>query len=172
MKPAWLALGSQGLAGLVLGQVWAYLAPQPQAFWTGTTWAAMYDVGFRAAADSLFAVLGLAAGLVVGFYLAAVANRVQPVRRLAWWLLGALVGSGLAYVTGMLVTGSFGPVPTTRDLVRAPLGLDAYGVMLVWPVAAMLAPALATALRWLFSRSTAATEVDPPGPPSPPIPPG
>ena len=150
---ATLALGVQLPLGVAVGLAWAHLSPNPPAVWAGTVWAAESDFGFRAAADAWFAVLGAGVGLVVGIYLTLRARQSRPLSRLAWWLAGAMLGSGTAYLTGLLVTGSMGVATEVGQMVAAaPLNLTALGAGLAWPVVAMAVTALATALRALFAR--------------------
>ena len=150
---ATLALGVQLLVGVCLGLVWAHLAPRPPAVWATTVWASEADLGFGAGADAWFAVLGAGAGLAVGVYLTARAGQAKALSRLFWWLAGAALGSGTAYLTGLLATGSFGAVAEVGQAVpAAPLGLTSLGASLVWPVMAMAVTALASALHALFSR--------------------
>jgi len=148
-----LALSVQLLLGVAMGVAWAYLSPRPPAVWVGTVWAAESDFGFRAAADAWFAVLGAGIGLMVGIYLTARAGWSGPLSRLAWWLIGAVLGSATAYLTGLLVTGSVGVATEVGQAVTAaPLNLTAIGAGLAWPVTAMAVTALVTALRALFAR--------------------
>lgn len=147
-----LALGVQLPLGIALGLVWAYLAPRPPAFWVNGLWAAESDLGFRAASDAWFAVLGAGAGLVVGLYLALRAAQDKPVVRLIWWLVGAMLGSAVAFLTGLLATGSMGVATEVGlEVSAAPLNLSSLGAALAWPVLAMAVTAMATALHALFS---------------------
>ncbi len=106
--------------GLVLGGVWALLAP-------GLADAA--DPGeSRVAVDGLLALLQLGAGLVVAVALVLVPGR-EPVARVVTVLAGSAAAGGLAAVVG---------------LARG-LHLQAPGSALVWP----LVVAVLTAVRML-----------------------
>ncbi len=107
--------------GLVLGGIWALVAP-------GLADAA--DPGeTRVAVDGLLALLQIGAGLVTAVGLAVVPGR-DPVARLVAVLVGATVAGLLAALVGA------GP---------AGLELQAPGAALLWPLVA----ALLTALRML-----------------------
>ena len=99
-------------------------------------------------------MLGASAGLLVGLFLWAVANRPKPLRRLAWWLLGAFGGSGLIWLTGLVVTGSLGLAtpPDGETVPVVPLTITSPGVLLAWPALAMTTCALLGALRALFRK--------------------
>jgi len=161
---AW-ALGVQLPLGGLLGLVWAYLSPRPPGIWADSLWIAESDLGYGAAADAWFGVLGAGAGLLVGMVLLALANRDQPFRRLFWWLVGALLGSGLMWLTGLVATDSLGtgPLEAGQSVAAVPLGVTSHGVLLAWPAVAMATCFLVGAVRALFSRPSP-TEVRRHGP--------
>ncbi|MGN6244897.1 MAG: hypothetical protein ACTHQ3_14680 [Motilibacteraceae bacterium] len=140
-----LALVLTGLAcllGLVVGALWALVAPQP--VWVVVDGGLLMDSltsGALVAADGWLAVLCLLAGLL----LAALAVRRWPHHPVG--ALAGLVGGGVA---GAVVAAWLGQALRSADVVaRAaglPLGarvdggltLRAPGVLLFWPIASTL----------------------------------
>lgn len=142
---AGLALELTGLAcllGLVVGALWALLAPQP--VWVVVDGGLLMDSltsGALVAADGWLGALCLLAGLV----LAALAVRRWPQRP-----VGALAGLVAGGVAGAAAAAWLGQALESADVVaRAaglPLGarvdggltLRAAGVLLFWPIASTL----------------------------------
>ena len=108
--------------GVLMGLAWAGLAPTPPASGTAglDPYAATSEVFI--AADGWFALLGLPAGLIHGIL---AVRRRQPARIIVVTsLLGCLVAWGVGVAIG-------------------PAGLRALGVLLIWPITALLVHAVA-----------------------------
>lgn len=108
--------------GVLTGLAWAGLAPVPPPSGTAglDPYAATSEVFI--AADGWFAVLGLPAGLIHGV---VAVRRRQP----AWIVVGtSLLGSLVAWGVGVAV---------------GPAGVRALGVLLIWPITALLVRAVA-----------------------------
>ena len=136
-------VGWSALAGLPVGLVWWLVAPLPRI-------AKRADGLYRAggegneaaiAADGWFAVLAVLAGVVTALvvYLMSRPGRVAPLVGLA---VGGLLGAVVAWRFGVLL----GPGPiesTARGLevgarFDGPLDVSALGVLLAWPLAAVI----------------------------------
>lgn len=139
---AWVVVAS-ALAGLPVGVLWWGAAPltlvvkRPDG---------LYRAGGEGdesaiAADGWFAVLALAAGVLVALvvYLRTRPGRVAPLIALA---VGGVLGAVVAWQVGHLV-GPGALEATARGLpdgarFRAPLDVSAYGVLLAWPMGAVI----------------------------------
>ena len=136
-------VGWSALAGLPVGLLWWLMAPLPRI-------AKRADGLYRAggegneaaiAADGWFALLAALAGVVTALvvYLMTRPGRVLPLVGLA---VGGLLGAVVAWRFGALL----GPGPitsTARDLAvgarfDGPLDISALGVLLAWPLAAVI----------------------------------
>jgi hypothetical protein len=129
--------------GLLVGLVWWLLTPLPALEKRS---AGVFAVGSSPessiAADGWFAVVGLLAGVVAALLATALLRDSR---------LGALVGLTLGGLLGSVVAWQFGVLlgPEALDAAAAaaqvgerftgPLRLSAYGVLLAWPTAAVIA---------------------------------
>ena len=138
-----LVVASSAVAGLPTGLVWWLLAPLPMIEKRGD---GLYRAGGEGdesavAADGWFAVLGLGAGVLtaVVVYLLTRPSRLAPLFGLATGgALGAVVAwqVGSALGPSALETTARGrPVGSTFD---GPLDVSAAGVLLAWPLAAVI----------------------------------
>ena len=130
------------LAGLPVGVVWWLLAPLPQVMKRAD---GIYRTGegdeSSVAADGWFALTALVAGVLVALvvYLRTRPARLGP-------LLGLVVGGGLGAVVAWRTGALLGPgslVSTAAGLkvgarFEGPLDLSAYGVLLAWPLGAVI----------------------------------
>ncbi|MFF0449498.1 ABC transporter permease [Streptomyces sp. NPDC004609] len=139
------------LLGIALGLLWQWLAPKVPLISDGEAVFLTDTEGEESiGSDGTFALLGMVFGVITaaGVFWFRRRGGVVLVAALA---LGGLLGSLLAWRTGMW----FGP---TSDVVAhakqvgegvpfdAPLKMKAYGVLLAWPLAAMVGHLLLTAL--------------------------
>ena len=140
------------MLGLPVGLAWWLLAPTAPvgALPTGTLLAPSAPE-LDAGQDGVLVLLGAGAGLVCGLA-AVVRGGASPGARSLAVLLGCVLGSLVAWATGMLL----GPVPVAEQVAAdpgsaplSPLTVHAPGVLLVWPVvAAVVATAGHLALAW------------------------
>jgi hypothetical protein len=130
------------VAGIPVGVVWWLVAPLVPIVKRAD---GLYRVGesneSAVAADGWLAILGVAAGIAVALavYLASRPGRVGPLLALA---VGGVLGSVVAWRTGHLL-GPGELASAARALpvggrLSAPLGVSAYGVLLTWPMAAVI----------------------------------
>jgi hypothetical protein len=139
------------VAGLLLGLLWAWLAPKVPLVSTDKAVFLKDTEGEEAAAaEGTFVLLGAAFGLVSGavvFWL----HRRGGVPLVVALLLGGLFGSWLGWMAG----GWFGPASDVVAHAKAvgsgvvfdaPLKLEAKGALLAWPFVAVLVHLGLTAL--------------------------
>jgi hypothetical protein len=130
------------LAGIPVGVVWWLVAPLVPIVKRAD---GLYRVGesneSAIAADGWLAILGVAAGIAIALvvYLASRPGRVGPLLALA---VGGVLGAVVAWRTGHLL-GPGELVPAARPLpvggrLSEPLDVSAYGVLLTWPMAAVI----------------------------------
>ena len=140
------------LLGVPVGLAWWALAPSApvEALPTGTLIAPSAPE-LAAGQDGVLVLLGAVAGLVCGL-VAVVRGGVAPSARSLAVLLGCVLGSLVAWATGVLL----GPA-SLADQVAAdpgsaplsPLTVHTWAVLLVWPVvAALVATAGHLAAAW------------------------
>ncbi|WP_219667700.1 DUF2567 domain-containing protein [Streptomyces bambusae] len=140
-----------GVAGVLLGVLWAWLAPRMQFVSNGqAVFLSDTESEARIGADGTFFLL--AAGLGV---LSAVATFLWRRRGGVPLVIGLALGSGFASLVGWRLGLRLGPA---RDVAvaaaeagkgvpfDAPLQLLAHGVLLVWPMVAILVHLGMTAL--------------------------
>jgi hypothetical protein len=139
------------LLGVPVGLLWAALAPR-------TTYLVAAGKAFLGdpegqtliAADGWFAVLAAAAGVCCAIAAYVLAGRLGEMGLLAAAAAGGIAASVVAWRIGHLIGLSTYQhlVRTGRDgvAVRAPLELHAVGVILIWPLAAVVAFGLLEAL--------------------------
>src|SRR5262245_24209739 len=135
--------------GALIGLIWERVAPK--AHWMvqggGAVLGELEQTDF-VAADGWFAVLGAAAGLLCGtiaFVLFRNRSRMLPIGLVAGGILGSLIAwqVGPALGPGPLASHSGAPDGSTFD---GPLDLRAHGVLLSWPLAALLAVLVLTVI--------------------------
>jgi hypothetical protein len=131
------------VAGVASGLAWPHLVPQVQMVMTdlGPFPVSEAEAGQLMAMDGTYAGLAGILGLLLGTTLFMIFQRRGPA------IVGAIaVGAGLAAALALTV-GSFSsagelvlawqPHAEVGTELAAPLGLHAYGVMLIWPIAAI-----------------------------------
>jgi hypothetical protein len=135
--------------GALMGLVWERVAPK--AHWMvqggGAVLGELEQSDF-VAADGWFAVLGAAAGLLCGtiaFVLFRTRPRMLPIGLAAGGILGSLIAwqVGQALGPGPIDSHRAAPDGATFD---GPLDLRAHGVLLSWPLAALLAVLVLTVI--------------------------
>lgn len=141
MRTARRVAGLSILLGLPVGVVWWLLAPLPRAvkradgvYYAGVTESSI-------AADGWFAVCALVVGALSGLLVAMLVRR-DRLPTLAALAVGGLAGAVLAWQVGQwLGPPSF---PDQAALLRegarfdGPLRVSALGVLLVWPISAVI----------------------------------
>lgn len=136
-----LAVAAALVLGPVCGAAWWLLAPDVLVQ-VGEAGASLRSVQAQRlfAVDAVFVLVTAGAGLLTGTVLAP-RSLVRPGALLTGLVVGGLAGSVLAWQVGMLL----GPGPVeprvaaagVGDMVPLPLGLEAYGALLAWPIAAV-----------------------------------
>jgi hypothetical protein len=139
-----------GVAGLAGGAIWTWWADPPAE---SEARRANADVELLLArqfpVDGSFAITGLAVGFVVGVALA------WALRHTGWLLVvGITLGGLVATTTSYLVGVIWGPGPEAGsergELLSGALSIHAPGVLLSWPVSALLGAVLVV---WLSDRA-------------------
>jgi hypothetical protein len=117
---------------LALALGWAAAAPTPLAVRAGEVLVSEELPEFEAAQDGIYAVLAVLAGLVHGGVLLAARWVERPAAA-----VGALAGATLGSLVASRVGAALGPAPVATgdgaEPVRAPLDLEAYGLLGLWP---------------------------------------
>jgi hypothetical protein len=142
LRTSALVVVGSAVAGIPVGIVWWLVAPLVPIVKRAD---GLYRVGesneSAVAADGWLAILGVAAGIAVALvvYLASRPGRVGPLLALAG---GGVLGAVVAWRTGHLL-GPGELVSSARSLpvggrLSAPLDVSAYGVLLTWPMAAVI----------------------------------
>lgn len=141
------------LAGVVAGLVWPHLVPHPRMVATdqGPVPLTELDAGRLIAMDGWYAVLAAGLGALGGIGLFTAFRRHGP------WVVGAVAAGSVLAAAVMLVVGTYvgsgevilawAPDATAGTRLRAPVSVRAYGVVAVWPLAALI-PVLV--LSWLL----------------------
>lgn len=148
-----LTLAIFAIAGVVAGLVWPQLISHPRMMMTeqGPFPVSEGAAGQLFGMDGWYAVLGAGLGLVAG-----VIAFVWFRRHAAWTVAAIAVGSGIAAGLSLVVgtyAGSgevilaWSPDAGAGTVLQAPTSIRAYGVLAVWPLAALV-PALV--LAWLL----------------------
>lgn len=155
LKAVLVILGVFVLAGVGSGLVWPHLVPQVQMVMTdvGPFPLSEAEAGQLMAMDGTYAALAGILGLLLGTTLFMIFQRRGPAVVVAM-AIGAGLAAALALTVGSYLAGgelvlAWQPHAEVGTELAAPLGLHAYGVMLIWPIAA-LAPIVP--LVWLTWR--------------------
>jgi hypothetical protein len=131
--------------GALMGLIWERVAPK--AHWMvqggGAVLSELEQSDF-VAADGWFAVLGAATGLLGGT-LAFVFSRMLPISLAVGGILGSLIAWRLGQALGPAPIDSHRGAPNGSSF-DGPLDLRADGVLLIWPIAALLAVLLLTVI--------------------------
>ena len=130
------------IVGLPLGILWWLVAPQPLVQRRADGIYRLSEIDESSiAADGWFAVLALATGVVAGLvgYLLTRPGRIGP---LVGLVVGGVVGSVVAWRLGVLL-GPSSLTETARHVAvgerfHGPLELSALGVLLAWPMGAVI----------------------------------
>jgi imidazolonepropionase-like amidohydrolase len=146
---ALIALLGSVLLGVLVGLLWEQLAPK--ARWVVQTGGALLNEAEQMdfiAADGWFAVLAAAAGVLCGT-LSYLAFRRRATALPIGLAIGGLLGSLIAWRLGR----ALGPAPVdshrgapTGSTFDGPLDLRAHGVLLIWPIVAVLVVLVLTAI--------------------------
>ena len=127
-----------GLAGVIAGVLWSLAAPRPPYVMTKQG-PLLADPTTQAliAADGWFFIIAGALGLACGAIGYSLSRRGRPLAVVLGLAAGGLLGSYIALVVGRVV--NLGAVTvtasgTSTSLIAGPLGLTAQGVLLAWPV--------------------------------------
>jgi len=138
------------VVGLLVGVAWRLIAPEVVVGVSdGNTALVPLEARRLFTVDAWFAVLGAVAGLLVTLVMFT-RHRHRPLATLAGLVAGGILGSLVAWRLG----GVLGPDPLDERVADAadgarlplPLDLEATGVLLVWPVVAVVAVLVITAL--------------------------
>jgi hypothetical protein len=155
VKAVLVIVGVFVLAGVVSGLVWPHLVPQVQMVMTdlGPFPVDETEAGQLMVMDGTYAGLAGVLGLVLGTTLFMIFQRRGPAIVIAL-AVGAGLAAALALTVGSFSSGgelvlAWQPRAEVGTQLDAPLGLHAYGVMLIWPIAS-LAPIVP--LVWLTWR--------------------
>ncbi|MCO5999612.1 hypothetical protein [Actinoallomurus rhizosphaericola] len=137
--------------GVPIGLLWVAIAPRTAYQVSGGKGLlADPETETLIAADGWFAVLTVAAGLLCGVAAYVLAGRLGEQGLLVGIAAGGLAAAIVAWRLGHLVgqSGYRHALRTAGDgtLVHAPLGLHAYGVVLAWPLTAVVVFGLLEAL--------------------------
>lgn len=154
MRRALLAPVAGSLAlGVVAGLAWWLLAPTGEVVLAGDLVVAPDVPELRAAQDSWFVLVSVAAGLVTGVWLTIGAGN-RHVARLVALLGGSALGSAVAWMTGT----ALGPASVAAqqaagdDPLVSPLRLSAYGALGIWPAVAAAVGFVGLLLTGLLTR--------------------
>jgi hypothetical protein len=136
-----VAVLALGLAGVVAGVLWSLAAPRPPYVMTKQG-PLLADPTTQAliAADGWFVIIAGALGLACGAIGYSLSRRGRPLAVVLGLAAGGLLGSYIALVVGGAVNFGVGVVTasgTSASLVPGPLTLTAQGVLLAWPVGAV-----------------------------------
>lgn len=155
LKAVLVILGAFVVAGVGSGLAWPHLVPQVQMVMTdiGPFPVSEAEAGQLMAMDGSYAALAGILGLLLGTTLFTIFQRRGPAVVVAL-AIGAGLAAALALTVGSYLSGgelvlAWQPHAEVGTQLNAPLGLHAYGVMLIWPIAA-LAPIVP--LVWLTWR--------------------
>ncbi|WP_233518081.1 ABC transporter permease [Streptomyces corynorhini] len=146
-----VVLVAVALAGLALGALWMWLAPRVPLVSDDTAVFLKDTEGEEAiAADGTFLLLGLAFGVLCAV-LVFLFRRRGGIAVVAGLALGGVLGGVLAWKFGVWLGPTSDVVAHARAVGKgvtfdAPLELNAKGVLLAWPVAAMVVHLALTAL--------------------------
>lgn len=142
-----VVVGALLSAGVLVGVVWALIAPKVTCVAVETDCRYSYEGGRFFIAEGMFGLLAVAAGL-----LAAVFAR-RMVRELGWPIVIALtVGGLLASVVAWRVGVWLGPddpsgqVSAIGDVAELPLRLRSSGLLMTWSIASLIVALVITML--------------------------
>lgn len=130
----WLVLPAA--SGVLLGVLWWFLAPGGINLITGNP--ALGDANNPDTwlpRDLVLAGLVLVAGCFTGVMLDGKLQGPSVGRRLAFALLGGVLGSIVAWLVGLLAAQVFGPAPNPALGPGYGFTLRSYAVLLLWPAA-------------------------------------
>ncbi|WP_020573446.1 hypothetical protein [Actinopolymorpha alba] len=164
-------VGVLALAGVVVGFAWARLAPRVEMVMTqiGPFPPTELEAGKLVAMDAWYAILAGGTGVVLGAVLGTIYLR-RGISMVFALTVGSLLAAVLAFVVGDLVANgeivlAWHPRAQPGDTLTTPLTLHAFGVLLVWPLAA-LAPVIPLAwLGWAGEESSASPVIHRPNSP-------
>ncbi|MFJ4170412.1 hypothetical protein ACIPY3_12955 [Paenarthrobacter sp. NPDC089714] len=128
----WLAV--PGLSGLVLGLLWCVLAPGGLNILSGNpALANPSNPDSWLPRDLVLAALMLIAGCVVGLVLDGKLQGNGAGRRLAFALVGGVIGACLSWLAGLLAAMLWGMAPDPSLGPEYGFTLRSYAVLLLWP---------------------------------------
>lgn len=151
LRDAALSALGVAVAGVLMGLVWMWLAPRVPLFTDGRAVYLKDPEGEEAmGADGTFALLGLAFGAVTGV-LVYFLRRHGGVGLVAGLVAGGVLASLLAWRTGVWLGPNTDVIAAAKEAGKnatfdAPLKIQAKGVLLTWPFAAVAFHLLFTAI--------------------------
>lgn len=139
-------------AGIVAGVAWALLTPQAVGIEQPEYYYALGDAEAVGRQDGVFMLITGVFGVVHGTWLAKAVS-TRPVTRILMAVVAGVMGAATAWLVGMGVAaavplhGDAAKLVTDERIVKIPLTIHAFGVLVMWPMVAMF-----TASAWLFVR--------------------
>ncbi|GAA2078117.1 hypothetical protein GCM10009801_34790 [Streptomyces albiaxialis] len=158
------------VVGVVFALLWVWMAPKVPLFTDGKAVYLKDPEGEEAfGSDGSFLLIGVVIGVVTGalvFY----SRRIGGVGLAVGLGLGALAGSFLAWRLGVWLGPESDMAVAAKEAGKgatfdAPMKLQAKGVLLAWPLAALVTHLALTVVQWL--RDAGAAPLGPPPPPPP-----
>jgi hypothetical protein len=130
-----------GLAGVIAGVLWSLAAPRPPYVMTKQgPLLADPTTQTLIAADGWFVIIAGALGLACGAIGYSLSRRGRPLAVVLGLAAGGLLGSYIALVVGQAVNLGAPTVTASgasTSLIAGPLNLTAQGALLAWPVLAV-----------------------------------
>lgn len=139
-------------AGIFAGIAWALLTPQAVGIEQPEYYYALGDAEAVGRQDGVFMLITGVVGALHGAWLVN-AISARPVTRVLMAAVAGIMGAATTWLVGMGVAaaiplyGDAAELVTDDRIVKIPLTIHAFGVMVVWPMVAMF-----TASAWLFVR--------------------
>src|SRR5690242_510404 len=137
------ATGALALLGVPVGLLWSWSSPRtPYLIYEHKPWMAKPDAESLISADGHLALLVTVLGLLSGAVAYALAGRRNDLALIAGLATGGIAGSLAAWAVGHRIGLSAfeHAVKTAKDgtPVDGALSLGAHGVVLLWPLAALI----------------------------------
>lgn len=139
-------------AAIVAGVAWALLTPQAVGIEQPEYYYALGDAESVGRQDGTFMLITAVFGAAHGAWLAKAVS-ARPVTRVLMAAVAGIMGAATTWLVGMGVAaaiplhGDAAELVTDERIVKIPLTIHAFGVLVIWPMVAMF-----TASAWLFVR--------------------